>query len=204
MREFIEINDFYPDILVSENYIVYKQILTEDHLELCHDNVGELYKDKVKIGKEYLFLLHQNLQKTMMSNHESETITNQKFIDYALGDVLIFGLGLGLIIFPLLKDKHINRIVVVEVDEGLIEIISPIILKHDIYSKVEIINGDAFNWVTDEKFDTIYFDIWHTIDGKSFKEMNELSEKFISNLKPDGWMDSWCSELIKNKNYESK
>ena len=199
MRNFIDINNFYPDYLESDNYIIFKRVLTEEDIESWKGNIGEIHKEKVQIGKEYLFLSHKGLQKTMMSNHESETITNQKFIDSAKGDILIFGLGLGLIVFPLLKEIGINRITIVELDKGLIEMVSPIIRFQDPLRKVKIINGDCFSWETQEKFDTIYFDIWETIDEKAYSEMEILEKRYLKNLKDGGWIDSWCSELNKLK-----
>lgn len=195
MRNFTDIKKFYPDYLECENYSIFKKNLEEEDLIHWKGNVGELYKDKVQIGKEYIFLYHKGLQKTMMSDHESETITNQKFIDSAKGDVLIFGLGLGLIVFPLMKEKEINRIVIVELDNGLIEMVSPMIKFFGDPNKIEIFQGNCFSWRTEEKFDTIYFDIWEVIDEKSFGEMEYLESKYRKNLKEGGWMDSWCSEL---------
>ena len=198
MTNFIEINGIYPDYLESDNYQIFKRILTEDELSLWKGNIGEIYKNEVQIGKEYLFLYHKGLEKTMMSNHESETITNQKFIDSAKGDILIFGLGLGLIVFPLLKEIGIKRILIVELDEGLIDMVSPIIRFQDTSRKVEIVKGDCFSWETSEKFDTIYFDIWEIIDEKAYSQMEILEKRYQKNLKEGGWIDSWCSEF-KNK-----
>ena len=59
---------------------------------------------------------------------------------------------------------------------------------------MSVILSNAFDFETDKMFDTIYFDIWSVIDQQSFLEMKILSEKFTKNLKPGGWMDSWCSE----------
>jgi spermidine synthase len=199
MRNFIDINNIYPDYLESDNYMIFKRILTKEDIESWKGNIGEIHKNEVHLGKEYLFLSHKGLQKTMMSNHESETITNQKFIDSAKGDVLIFGLGLGLIIFPLLKEIGINKITIIELDEGLIDMVSPIIRFQDSSRKVKIINADSFSWETQEKFDTIYFDIWETIDEKAYIEMEILEKRYQKNLKEEGWIDSWCSEL-NNKN----
>ena len=199
MRNFIDINNIYPDYLESDNYMIFKRILTKEDIESWKGNIGEIHKDEVHLGKEYLFLSHKGLQKTMMSNHESETITNQKFIDSAKGDVLIFGLGLGLIIFPLLKEIGINKITIIELDKGLIDMVSPIIRFQDPVRKVKIINADSFSWETQEKFDTIYFDIWETIDEKAYIEMEILEKRYQKNLKEEGWIDSWCSEL-NNKN----
>jgi len=199
MRNFIDINNLYPEYLESDNYMIFKRILTKEDIESWKGNIGEIHKDKVHLGKKYLFLCHKGLQKTMMSNHESETITNQKFIDSAKGDVLIFGLGLGLIVFPLLKEIGINRITIVELDKGLIDMVSPIIRFQDSSRIVKIINGNCFSWETQEKFDTIYFDIWETIDEKAYMEMEILEKRYQKNLNQGGWIDSWCSELNKLK-----
>jgi hypothetical protein len=69
----------------------------------------------------------------------------------------------------------------------------------DNFEKLEVINSDGFLWSTDKLYDTIYFDIWATIDKNSFSEMSILKKRYINNLKEDGWIDSWCSELENKK-----
>jgi spermidine synthase len=197
-KEFLDISQFYPPIINSQRYLIYKSVLTEKELDVIEKNWSKhrnsLYLSKFVIGKEYVILLDKTLNKTMMSNHEFEIITNQKFLDNAKGDVLIFGLGIGLVIFPLLNMSEINSITIVEIDGSLIEHVNPIIKKNDIHSKVSIYEGDAFSFETNKLFDTIYFDIWHSINEKAFREMKILIEKFKYNLTLGGWMDSWCSE----------
>jgi spermidine synthase len=197
-RSFIELNQFYNYPVVTDRYVISKTILKQEDLEIIknhwNDYRNENYLSTLTIGKEYVFLFDKSINKTMMSNHEFETLTNQKFLDNAKGDILIFGLGIGLIIFPLLADNDIKSITIVEIDDGLIDEVFPIIIKNDLESKVSVILSNAFDFETDKMFDTIYFDIWSVIDQQSFLEMKILSEKFTKNLKPGGWMDSWCSE----------
>jgi spermidine synthase len=197
-RSFIELNQFYKYPVVTDRYVISKTILKQEDLEIIknhwNDYRNENYLSTLTIGKEYVFLFDKSINKTMMSNHEFETLTNQKFLDNAKGDILIFGLGIGLIIFPLLADNDIKSITIVEIDDGLIDEVFPIIIKNDLESKVSVILSNAFDFETDKMFDTIYFDIWSVIDQQSFLEMKILSEKFTKNLKPGGWMDSWCSE----------
>jgi spermidine synthase len=197
-RSFIELNQFYNYPVVTDRYVISKTILKQEDLEIIknhwNDYRNENYLSTFTIGKEYVILFDKSINKTMMSSHEFETITNQKFLDNAKGDILIFGLGIGLIIFPLLADNDIKSITIVEIDDGLIDEVFPIIIKNDLESKVSVILSNAFDFETDKMFDTIYFDIWSVIDQQSFLEMKILSEKFTKNLKPGGWMDSWCSE----------
>ena len=179
MREFIDIEPFYPDFLQSENYVIFKKMYTskEESSDAKFNQSLNFIKfpNQIELNIKYVTLLHINSNKAMMSNHESETKTNQKFLDSAKGDVLIFGLGIGLIVFPLLQDKDIKSITIIEIDGGLINMISPIIKEKDIYSKVEIINCDAFEYhnLINKNYDTIYFDIWAIIDDNSFDEMEK-------------------------------
>lgn len=207
MREFIDIEPFYPDFLQSENYVLFKRIYSSKE-EASNAKFNQSVKfmkfpNQIALNTKYVTLLHINSNKAMMSNHESETKTNQKFLDAAKGDVLIFGLGIGLIIFPLLEDDDITSITIIEIDNGLIDMISPIIKERDTYSKVEIVNCDAFEYhnLISKNYDTIYFDIWATIDENSTNEMDQLENLYKKNLNEFGWIDSWCSEektFIKN------
>jgi spermidine synthase len=207
MREFINIEPFYPDSLQSDNYVIFKKMYTNvqdaSNVKFNQSLNFMQFPNQISLNTKYITLLHINSNKAMMSNHESETKTNQKFLDSAKGDVLIFGLGIGLIVFPLLQDKDIKSITIIEIDGGLINMISPIIKEKDIYSKVEIINCDAFEYhnLINKNYDTIYFDIWAIIDDNSFDEMEKLDNLYKKNLKEGGWIDSWCSEeksIIKN------
>lgn len=197
-RNFVDLVDYYQYSIVTDRYVIHKSVLTEQNLESIEKSWNEyrnsLYLSSFVVGKEYVILYDKTLKKTMMSNHEFEMLTNQKFLDNAKGDVLVFGLGIGLIIFPLLKDTEIKSITIVETDSGLIDEVFPIIIQNDTDAKVSVYMEDAFKFETDKMFDTIYFDIWSVIDQSAFSEMRLFSEKFKNNLKPNGWMDSWCSE----------
>jgi spermidine synthase len=198
MRNYIELTDIFPDRIEMDRYIVDKFTLTDYQLEEIknqwHPKRFEKYGDSLIVGKEYVILYDKSQSKVMMTNNEFEMITNQKFIDNAKGDVIIFGLGIGLILYPLLQDDGIKSITIIEVDKDLIDETFPIILNSDTKSKLSIINCDAFQYEDDKKYDTIYFDIWPLINEEAFKEMKVLSERFSKNLNEGGWMDSWCSE----------
>jgi spermidine synthase len=188
----------FQNRIETNRYIIDKFIFTEQHLEVIkkywHVKRFEKYGESLTIGKEYLMLYDKSQSKPMMTDNEFEMITNQKFIDNAKGDVIIFGLGIGLIVYPLLQDDNIKSITIVEVDKDLIDETFSILLKADTKSKLKVVNSDAFQYQDDKKYDTIYFDIWAIINEQSFHEMKVLSNKFSSNLNQDGWIDSWCSE----------
>jgi spermidine synthase len=205
MRNYIELCKIFPYPVVTSRYVITKTTFNKSDLDIIkkswHPKRFEKYGNTFVEGKDYVVLFDKSTNQTMMSSHEFEMITNQKFLDNAKGDVLIFGLGIGLIVYPLLKDENINSITIVEVDKDLISEIFPLLAEFDYLNRLEVKHSDAFKFETDKKFDTIYFDIWASIGEEAFNEMDILSNMFRKNLKEEGWMDSWCSEEI---NYELK
>ena len=198
MRSYIELTNVFTDKIEMDRYIIYKFNLTQQQLESIkeqwHYKRFEKYAHLLKIDKEYVMLYDKHQSKVMMTNNEFEMSSNQKFIDNSKGDVIIFGLGIGLIVYPLLQDDDIKSITIIEIDKELIDQTSYLLLESDTKSKLSIINQNAFQYEDNKKYDTIYFDIWPLINKEAFKEMKILSEKFSKNLKDGGWMDSWLSE----------
>lgn len=193
-RKFIELHKIYGEAEIkSKNYTIKSEVWREDSTygNLTYD---EIWKPLTEVGRPYICLV-QNDNLHMMTDHPTETVTNQHFIDRAKGDVLIFGMGLGLIIFPLLEDSEITSITVVEMDEHLINDVSSIIKSKDSRGILKIVNGDAFEYhkqIDTEKFDTIYFDIWQNVDDNAYTEMNFLHRSYYKFLKSsDSFMDSW-------------
>lgn len=178
MRKFIDINDFFPDEkLVSENFEVFKKKF--------HYENGDYY--------ENVILYDRKQSRTMMDNSNLEIDTCKKFIDNANGDVLIFGLGLGFVVFPLLRDDSIKSIKIVEFDSGVIDMIEPIIKKYDPFNKVKIVQGDVFNYhkSMNSKFDSIWIDIWNKFEESERKEAIELYNIYINFVNDGGYIDYW-------------
>lgn len=202
-RQFKDLNIIYPDKEIhSKNYMITKSVLTqEDHDTLINlgGKIFEMYGSELKVGKRYVQLVKKD-EGVMMSDHETETMSNQDFINQAYGDVLIFGLGLGMIVFPLLMDDDISSITIVEQDEGVIDMVGKILKQHDYDNKVKIVHGDAFKYhkelKADDSFDTIYFDIWIKIEEESIAEMDRLHDLYRKYTRSNvSYINSWCYEL---------
>lgn len=211
MRHFIDLKNIYDNnTLRSENYTLYYTQLSQENIDnLKREHYAKpWYTEELMADTPYLTLF-RNGQKIMMSDAPMEKITNQHFIDNANGDVLIFGLGIGLIVFPLLNDPDIKSITIMEFDPGLIDMVGPIIKKYDTSNKLNILYGDAFtsqDLIADKKFDTIYFDIWISIVADNFKEMLKLHSLYSNNLNtnnPKAFMDSWCFDYCKKLDWQT-
>jgi len=125
-------------------------------------------------------------KEVIMSDTNMEKETNMTFLEKSKGDVLIAGLGIGLILIPLFKNPKVKSITVIEKEKDVIDLVENQLN----LEKVKIQQEDIFTYVPNKKYDTIYFDIWPTI-GDNFYEMSELLEKFLPFLTNEGWINAW-------------
>lgn len=115
----------------------------------------------------------------MMSNTPMEKRTSAEFVINSFGDVLICGLGIGLVIMPLLESEKVKSITVIEKYQDVIDCVLPQIKKFDTENKLNVICEDCFKFTTDRKFDTIFIDIWANINSDIYKEeMLPLKRKY--------------------------
>ena len=129
----------------------------------------------------------------LMSDTQMERNTNSWFVYKAHGDILIGGLGIGLIILPILNRPEVKSITVIEKYQEVIKLVVPQL--HFNY-KVTIINDDIFKWYPpkDIKYNVIYFDIWNSICSDHYSEMKTLRRRFgrkLDRSDPNCWMDCW-------------
>lgn len=123
-------------------------------------------------------------ERMWMSDTDMEWITNVGFIHMCKGDVLIFGLGMGFVLPPIMKNPAVKTITVVEKNRDVIRLIEPFVMKWPHARKVTIVEGDAFTWSpVVGPFDVIYFDIWPIVDGKNWPEMKKLKQRYKKHLK---------------------
>ena len=95
----------------------------------------------------------------VMSNSEFEKQQNLEIINDAKGDVLIAGLGIGLILLPIMKKPEVSKIDVIEKYQEVIDLIEE---QLPLNSKVNIICDDAYKFEPKQMYDTIYIDIFPT------------------------------------------
>ena len=156
--------------------------------------------DGVRDG-EYVKLLVGN--DLMMSNTDMERRSNFSAVKNANGDVLIAGLGIGLIIVPMFENPEVKSITVIEKYKDVIELIETQLRKCPGSEKLTVIWDDIFDWKVPKGtvYDCIYFDIWPDICTDNIEEIKKLHSRFKSkrNMENDrGWMDSWMYERLKS------
>jgi len=131
----------------------------------------------------------------MMSDTPMERQTNIDFIRASKGDVLIAGLGIGMVLWPLIHKEEVSSITVIELHPEIIKMIEPIFapLAKEQGIELKVICDSIFDWKLPQgaMWDTIYFDIWNDICGDNYDEMKVLHRRFSRRRPPGGWMGSW-------------
>jgi len=171
----------------TKNFELKKQKITREDVK--HAELRAIFSPRSippKIGT--LMVLSRKSGKSwshgcIMSDAEYEKLTNTQIVNVARGNVLIAGLGIGMILIPLLKDKEVKKITVIEMEQELINLIFPKIKKYDKSNKLEVIQGDItkIDLPKEQKFDVIYFDIWDGVCGDNYEQMKNLKKKFRKN-----------------------
>lgn len=137
----------------------------------------------------------------MMSETPMEHRTNYRFILNAYGDILIGGLGIGMIILPIQDSPNVKSITVIEKNLDVIKCIQHQLPFND---KVKIINEDVFDYKPERKYDCIYMDIWAYVNKDIYEEMKKLKRKYGHYLKPieespNRFNYCWCEYEAKNE-----
>lgn len=170
--------------------------------ELSHYEIGEndwyAMLHGIPSGK-FVRLIHRG--EVVMSNTDMEKRTNSSFVINAHGNVLIGGLGIGLILLSVQDKEEVKQITVVEKNMEVIELV---VGQLPLNSKVHIVHDDVFEYKPLFKYNTIYMDIWNYINSDVYqREMKPLISRYRRYLVPkledeNRYIDCWCKYQAKN------
>lgn len=129
----------------------------------------------------------------MMSNTPMEQDTNTSIVHSARGDMLIAGLGIGLILIPILKNPEVRSVTVIELEQDVIDLVLPQLKSIEGFEKLTVIQADIFQWKPPKgkMWDIIYFDIWESITSDNLPQMTKLRRRFCRRKRPKGFMSAW-------------
>ena len=168
-----------------------------ENFEITPQNQG--WRNPIPCGK---YVRITNGFGCVMSNTPMEQRTNADFVRRAHGDILIGGLGLGMILLAIQDKPEVKSITVVEYSPEIMQMVLP---QLPLNSKVKVIQGNIFEWVPSRgtKYDVIYFDIWNYVNSDVYEEMKILKNKFKGRLRskkenPNRFMSCWAEWEAKN------
>lgn len=148
----------------------------------------------------YVKLSHNG--ECVMSDTSMEKRTNMDFYCNAYGDVLIGGLGIGMIILAIQDKPEVKSITVIEKYPEVIDMVAS---QLDFNDKVKIICADVFEWKPEkgDKYDVSYMDIWSWINQDIYeKEMKPLKRRYARFLRsksenPNRYNKCWAEYQAK-------
>lgn len=132
---------------------------------------------------------------TFMNDTSFEHVTNAELVRHAHGRVLIAGLGIGMVLWPIAAKHDVTEIVVIEKSPDVIALVGD----HVPRGKVRIIAADINEWrpEPEERFNVVWFDhdCTYTV-AKLRAELRGVFRAFLPYLvdkavDPDRWMYSW-------------
>jgi spermidine synthase len=175
---------------------------TVDHFTITGKEFLGFRRDAYIIPGTYARLLVNG--ETMMSDTQMEQRTNADALRAAHGDVLIAGLGLGMLLYPLLRKPEVRSVRVLEVSPDVIALIIP----HLAHPKLVIEQTDARTWTAPKgaTFNTIWLDIWGCCSTDELDDMRTLRRRYRKWLVKGGtgWLDSWWWDELRERYREEQ
>lgn len=162
-------------------------------------------------SKNNVYTLYENKNKWMIFSISKEYDSVKEFYsqyDQAYGDVLITGLGFGIVATWLLQKEAVKSVTVIEISKEIIELFKQ--NNPEIYDKLIIINENASEYISNKKYDCLFLDHYEDQDFNwRIKDMNNVMKNI-----PHTIFWSWSIEEIytwkeygfhrKHKNYNTK
>jgi len=129
----------------------------------------------------------------VMSNTDAE-INDHRHAMYKMRDsenVLINGLGLGVVLRDILDSDTLKSVTVIEISEDVIRLVGPTFQDDE---RVNIVCCDAFKYKPPKgiRYGVVWHDIWDYICADNLLEMHRLHRKYG---KRADWQGSWCRSL---------
>jgi hypothetical protein len=152
-----------------------------------------------------LAILYQN-NKLWMSDTQDERNDHRTILNKAHGQVLIGGLGLGMIALACALKSEVDHVLVIEINPDVIGLVVPWLhralrmLGRD-PSKIEAIQADLLTWIPQkgQKYDCVWFDIWENLCTYNLQQYTMLSRRYARRMNPGGFRGSWGEWLVRDQ-----
>lgn len=136
----------------------------------------------------------------VMSNSRMEQNSNWEVVNVAHGNVLLAGLGLGMIVIPIVEKANVKSVTVIEANQDVIDLVLP----HVQHEKLSVVCADIFDWrpVKGTLYDSIYFDIWSEISEDNLQQMRKLHYRFkyyLNRTNQNRYMESWQRDYLRTE-----
>lgn len=185
----------------TENYKIVHRVMDKEFVknEIWKASFGGLdsYGEVVGLTPGTYVVMSDRGGNCIMSDTWMEVGTNREVMQEAHGEVLLGGLGIGLVPYHLQFKEAVDRVTIIEKEPEIIEMISN---ANILNGKIEVIEADIFDWEPPKGklYNIIFFDIWSSISSDNWEGMKALTKKFKYKVDRNGnWMlDCWRKDKV--------
>lgn len=138
---------------------------------------------------------------TWMSDTPMEHNTNYDGLYQAKGDILVIGLGIGMLSLAMCRKKEVRSVTVLEIEPEVVQLVAP----HVRHRKLRIILADGKQPpIRGRNFDLIYLDIWPTICSDNWPEMKPLLAMYRRHRRQGGVVDGWLKDYVQREHNKAE
>lgn len=137
----------------------------------------------------------EDLSQPVMCASDAEKKSNLPFVANARGNVLIFGLGIGLIVHAVQGFSDVRSILVVERHKEVVDLVLP---QMRFNNKVSVVVGNAYSYAPPTMFNTVWLDIWtapkDAAEDPNRDDLDALLKRFAPFVHSGGYLNRWRRE----------
>jgi hypothetical protein len=160
---------------------------TGDSNTIYNNILGSPCGGKIEPYDDYTFLFHDDI-KFVMSDTYSEYAEHQPLWNNMTGDVLIGGLGLGLVNHKLIQDPNITSVTIIEKNQDVIDLVWDHCPKDN---RFNLVVADVETWQPSGIWDCAWFDTWTGENPLNEQEYAQLIQQKYGNI--CNWLGIWQS-----------
>jgi len=148
----------------------------------------------------YTRLTHN--QRVVMSDTPAEIKDHLEIIRMAEGQVLLNGLGLGLVLRACLLKSEVDHVTVIEIAPEVIELVEP--HWHRWFGdRFTVHQADALTWKPPKntRYDVCWHDIWDELCSENLPEMHKLHRRYGHRC---DWQGSWSRAEVEYRQRQER
>lgn len=148
------------------------------------------YGSRAPLFGKYTKLTYKG--KVVMSDTDAEIHDHLEPVQKAKGDILINGLGLGLVLLNCMEKSEVISATIIERSIDVIALVAPHYI--NMYGeRLEIIHADAMTWKPPKgnRYGMVWHDIWPSISADNYEQMKTLHRRYGRRC---DWQGSWCKD----------
>jgi hypothetical protein len=132
----------------------------------------------------YTVLLKDGCPMPIMQDSHAEYKEHQWLWDNATGDVLVGGLGIGMLHQKLIDNPNVTSVTIIELEQDVVDLVWEHCIKDDSFTLV-VADFETWNPPEGSSFDTVWGDTWLVDNSLTMKDYSTLIRDRYSQYTPN-------------------